>query len=65
MICGNFFGWIKKESNKAPVPRPSALTAMKCLWAGWILLVRERVGCCGVFGQWYRLIFYAARTCCL
>lgn len=42
MICGNFFGWIKKESNKAPVPRPSALTAMKCLWAGWILLVRER-----------------------
>ena len=22
------------------------------------------MGCCGVFGQWYRLIFYAARTCC-
>ena len=22
------------------------------------------LGCCGVFGQWYRLIFYAARTCC-
>ena len=25
----------------------------------------EKLGCCGVFGQWYRLIFYAARTCCL
>jgi tight adherence protein B len=23
-----------------------------------------QLGCCGVFGQWYRLIFYAARTCC-
>jgi len=31
---------------------------------GWLCLGMTDLGCCGVFGQWYRLIFYAARTCC-
>ena len=29
MICGNFFGWIKKESNEAPVPWPLGLMQVK------------------------------------
>ena len=59
---------IRGPARKGPWKTVEEVELATLTWVHWHNTARLHgylgVGCCGVFGQWYRLIFYAARTCC-